>query len=150
MKTKTIIGRQDIADFPELQLESIEVKIDTGAYTSSFHCHSIEVIDVNGKENLRCFFLDPEHEQYDNKEIIFAQFSKKKVRTSNDMMEERYSVITTIKLFEIISQIELTLTERGNMRFPVLLGRKFISKKFIVDSARKNLSARKIKISTNS
>ena len=150
MKTKTIIGRQDIADFPDLQMENIEVKIDTGAYTSSFHCHSIEAIDINGKENLRCFFLDPEHEQYDNKEIIFAQFSKKKVRTSNDMMEERYSVITTIKLFEITSQIELTLTERGNMRFPVLLGRKFISKKFVVDSAKKNLSARKIKISIKS
>jgi hypothetical protein len=39
---KIIIGRKDTADFPQLELEGIVVKTDSGAYTSSFHCHQIE------------------------------------------------------------------------------------------------------------
>jgi hypothetical protein len=144
MKQKILIGRQDTADFPELKLNRIEVKIDTGAYTSSFHCHTIHVISNGGKEKLRCFFLDPGHEQYNNREIIFDRFSLKRIRSSNGLLEERYSVETTIRLFDRIIPLELTLTERGNMRFPVLLGRKFLSGWFVVDSSRKNLSERKI------
>ncbi len=144
MKKRTLIGRQDQADFPELKLEAIEVKIDTGAYTSSFHCHNIEIINIDGIEKLHCFFLDPEHEKYHNKEFIFDHFSKKRVRSSNGSIEERFSVKTTIRLFEKTFPIELTLAERGTMKFPVLLGRKFLSKRFIVDSSKKNLSANSI------
>ena len=142
MKTKLLIGRHDKANFPELSMEQIEVKIDTGAFTSSFHCHNIELIGLEGEKKLHCYFLDPEHDQYHNKEFIFDRFSKKRVRSSNGLMEERYSVETTIELFEEIFPIELTLTERGNMKFPVLLGRKFLSKRFIVDSERTRLSTR--------
>ncbi len=145
MKPRILIGRQDLADFPKLQLDKVEVKIDTGAYTSSFHCHDIEVITLNGTKKLRCFFLDPNHEKYHHKEFIFDRFSLKKVRSSNGQMEERYSIQTSIRLFEQEIPLELTLTERGNMRFPVLLGRKFLSKRFVVDSAKANLSARGIK-----
>lgn len=141
MKKRILIGRQDIADFPDLQLNGIQVKIDSGAYTSSFHCHKIEVLNIDGTEKLRCFFLDPEHDEYIHKEYIFERFSRRKVRSSNNLTEERFSVKTSIKLFNRVRQIELTLTQRGNMRFPVLLGRKFISKKFVVDSSLKNLSA---------
>ncbi|WP_423130594.1 ATP-dependent zinc protease family protein [Gaoshiqia sp. Z1-71] len=144
MKTKILIGRQDIAEFTELQLENIEVKVDTGAYTSSFHCHDIEVINLNGAKKLRCLFLDPEHEKYHHKEFIFDRFSKKKIRSSNGQLEERFCINTTILLFGREMPLELTLTERGQMRFPVLLGRKFLSPRFVVDSSKRNLSAKNV------
>jgi len=87
-------------------------------------------------------FLDPGHERYSSRKIVFERFSLKKVRSSNGLMEERFSVETTIRLFNRMFPIELTLTERGNMRFPVLLGRKFLSRRFVVDPCRKNMSAR--------
>jgi len=142
MKRKFLIGRNDLADFPELHLEDIEIKIDTGAYTSSFHCHNIKLIEVNGINKLQCNFLDPGHAQYHNKEFIFDRFSKRRVRSSNGQLEERYCVVTQIRLFGQDFPIELTLTERGQMKFPVLLGRKFLSKRFLVDSSKKNLSVR--------
>ena len=142
-----VIGREDVADFPLLELEGIEVKIDTGAFTSSFHCHNIELIKTNGTEKLHCSFLDPQHEKYHDKEFIFEAFTLKKVKSSNGQLEERYSITTEIKLFDQLYAIELTLTERGTMKFPVLLGRKFLSKRFVVDSSLKNLSEKgKIKI----
>lgn len=142
-----VIGREDIADFPLLELEGIEVKADTGAFTSSFHCHNIELIKDGETEKLKCLFLDPLHEKYHDKEFLFDSFSLKKVKSSNGHLEERYSITTEIKLFNRIFAVELTLTERGTMKFPVLLGRKFLSKRFVVDSSLRNLSEKgKIKI----
>ncbi|MGQ7869602.1 ATP-dependent zinc protease family protein [Sunxiuqinia sp. sy24] len=147
--SRILIGREDVADFPLLKLEGVEVKSDTGAYTSSFHCHNIELIYVDGKEKLKCHFLDPQHDKYHDKEFIFDSFSLKKVKSSNGLLEERFSISTEMKLFNQVFPIELTLTERGAMKFPVLLGRKFLSKRFIVDSSLRNLSLRgKIKTIT--
>lgn len=146
---RIVIGREDIADFPHLHLEGIEVKSDSGAYTSSFHCHNIELINIDGKQKLKCQFLDPQHEKYHDKEFVFETFELKKVKSSNGQLEERFSIITEIKLFGKLFPIELTLTERGAMKFPVLLGRKFLSKRFVVDSSLTNLSGKgKIKIVT--
>jgi len=133
---KILLGRTDIVDFPNLNLEGIDVKVDTGAYTSSIHCHSIK----EENNQLKCLFLDPKHEKYHKKTLVFSDYKQKKVKSSNGVSQKRYVIKTEIILFNKIRTIELTLTERGSMRFPVLLGRKFLSKKFIVDSSKKNLS----------
>ena len=143
MKTntiKTLIGRTDIADFPKLDLLGIHVKIDTGAYTSSFHCHDIKI------ENniLKCQLLDPEHHKFQDIHFEFSEFSQKKVKSSNGQIENRYLIETEIFIFNQIYPIALTLSERGSMKYPVLLGRKFLSKKFIVDTSKKNVSYKNI------
>lgn len=139
---KTLIGRTDIVDFPKLELFDIDIKVDSGANTSSFHCHSIQ------EENkvLKCQFLDPKHEKYHEKYFIFKDFTQKMIKSSNGITENRYLIKTEILIFNEIHPIELTLTERGSMKFPVLLGRKFLSKKFMVDTAKKNLSFKNIVI----
>ena len=133
---KTLIGRADVADFPLLDLSGIDVKIDTGAYTSSMHCHRIAVRDGR----LYCHFLDPKHPAYHEREVAFDEYKRKVVRSSNGQEEERYLIKTQIRLFGKRYRIELSLTERGSMRFPVLLGRKFVGPKFIVDTTHTNLS----------
>ena len=137
---RIIIGRKDIADFEKLNLYGIEVKIDSGAYTSSFHCHKIEKVLKDGVENIKCNFLDPGHEQYHEKEFCFEQFEIRSVKSSNGMVEERFSIFTEITIFKKVYPIEMTLTERPDMKHPVLLGRKFLSKRFLIDTSRKNLS----------
>ncbi len=138
---KLTIGRSDIADFPGLNLYGIEIKVDTGAYTSSFHCHNIELEN----DVLRCQFLDPEHEKYHEIFFYFKDFSEKLIKSSNGVSEKRFLVKTEILIFNETYPIELSLTERGSMQYPVLLGRKFLSKKFIVDTAMKNISYKKSK-----
>ncbi len=140
MNTKIIIGRKDIADFEELDLYGIEVKVDSGAYTSSFHCHEIKCFTKNGDDWVKCNFLDPDHPKYHEKEFTFKVKKIRQVKSSNGMVEERISIVTEIELFGRKFPIELTLTERTDMKHPVLLGRKFTSKKFLIDTSRKNLS----------
>jgi len=141
LKTKKIIiGRKDVADFDQLDLFGIEVKVDSGAYTSSFHCHKIEKIIKNDRDWVKCNFLDPDHPQFHEKEFSFEIFKIRKIKSSNGIVEERLSIITEIIIFERKYPIELTLTERTDMKHPVLLGRKFLSKRFLIDTSRKNLS----------
>lgn len=125
-----MIGRFDRADFPELHLKNISVKIDTGAYTSSIHCENIK--EEEGV--LKCTFLDEEHPHYNGREFTFADYDVVFVKSSNGIVQKRYQIQTKIILFERIFKISLSLSARQEMRFPVLVGRKFITKKFIVDT----------------
>lgn len=138
---RIIIGRKDIADFESLQLYGIEVKIDTGAYTSSFHCHKIYRFQKDDEDWVSCNFLDPDHPKYHEKEFKFKVHKIRKVKSSNGTVEERIAIKTSILLFDRQFPIELTLTERTDMKHPVLLGRKFISRRFLVDVSQKNLSS---------
>lgn len=130
-KERIIIGRRDKADFPQLELEGIDVKIDSGAYTSSFHCHQIQQFTQNGKERVKCFFLDPEHHLYHEKELVFDVHKIRRVKSSNGQVEERISIKTEIELFGNNYPIELTLTERTDMRYPVLLEENSFRKSFL-------------------
>ncbi|MFT4755248.1 MAG: hypothetical protein ACI840_000008 [Ulvibacter sp.] len=135
---KRNIGRIDKADFPLLNLFDVEVKIDTGAYTSSIHCENLKVED----NYLKCNFLDEEHPNYHEKEIIFDNYDVKVVKSSNGQTQARYRILTEISLFGHTYPIFLTLSDRLEMRYPVLLGRKFLIKKFNVDINKTNLSFR--------
>lgn len=127
---KRLIGRFDRADFPDLHLDDISIKIDTGAYNSSIHCDNIKEEDGI----LRCTFLDEEHPLYNGKEFSFSDYDVVFVKSSNGIVQKRYLIQTTIKLFNQVHKISLSLSARQEMRFPVLLGRKFLTKKFIVDT----------------
>ncbi|KGL64142.1 ATP-dependent zinc protease [Polaribacter sp. Hel1_85] len=137
---KLTIGRIDKADFPELILEDIDVKIDSGAYTSSIHCSNIEEISTNNESFIRFKLLDPEHDFYNNKEFTFKKYSSKLVKSSNGISEKRFLIATEIEIFNTNFPIHLTLSERKDMKFPILLGRKFLNKKFVIDTAKKDLS----------
>lgn len=133
---KKIIGRTDVADFPKLGLFQVDVKIDTGAYTSAIHCSQIEEKD----QKLYCTFYSAGHPNFSGKQVIFDSYSKTDVKSSNGFKENRFKVKSSIILFGKTYTINLTLSTRDDMKFPVLLGRHFLNKKFLVDVSQQNLS----------
>ncbi len=146
MKNKIIIGRKDKANLPSLGLKNLDIKMDTGAYTSAIHCHRIEKKEKNGKEVVEFTLLDPSHPQYQDKPFSVEKFHEKLIKNSFGTAEKRYVIETDILLFGKKYPIELSLSARGEMKFPILIGRRFLMGKFIVDSARYDLSyKRKLK-----
>ena len=133
-KKKKIIGRLEKADFPTLGLEEIEVKIDTGAFTSSIHCSDIKEVD----SKLHCKFLDESHPAYNHKELIFENYEMTAIKSSNGISENRYQIELIMIFGKKTYEIQLTLTDRAEMKYPVLLGRKFLQGKFIVDVSKTN------------
>ena len=146
MRKKTTIGRKDKASFPELGLTHIDIKVDTGAFTSAMHCHKIEVKKIDGVKVLHYTLLDPSHSQYDNKEFSTDQFREKRIKNSFGVSEKRFVIETKIVLFATRYTIELSLSRRGEMRFPILIGRRFLMGRFIVDPSKYDLSFKRPKV----
>lgn len=121
-----VIGRREHVSFPEFGLTNIEAKIDTGAYTCAIHCRYISLGLHNDKEMLTVKFLN-------NKLHYFENFTRKKIRNSFGEMEERFIIKTLISIGRKKIKTSISLTDRGNMRYPVLIGRKLLKGKFIVD-----------------
>lgn len=89
---------------------------------------------------VRFYLLDPDHPEYENKLYSSAVGNVRKVKSSNGIIEERVSVKTKMNLYDRIYTIELTLADRSHMKYPVLIGRKFLRNKFIVDVSKKYLT----------
>ena len=135
-----VIGRKDRVDFPRLRLYGIDAKIDTGAYTSAIHCHNIKLIDKDGEEKVRFNLLDSSRPSYNNKKFTLQVYGRRKIKNSFGQVEQRYIVKTKILLFGELFDIELSLTDRSKMEYPVLLGRKVLRNRFLVNVAQTNLS----------
>lgn len=125
-----IIGRKERINFTGLHLEGVLVKIDTGAYTSSIHCSKI--IREDG-DKVSCVFLEPGTPGYTGEMLSFDVEREVIVKSSNGTGEKRSMIRTEIMLFGEAHEIYLTLTNRNDMRYPVLLGRRFLRGKFLVD-----------------
>ena len=135
-----IIGRVDKADFPELGLKNINIKVDTGAYTSSIHSHHIKEVESNGEKYIEFVVLDPSYPKFKDKVFKVKNYKEKSIKSSFGNIEKRFIIKTNIVVFEQTYQIELSLSKRSEMRYPILLGRKFLNKKFMVNTTQKNLS----------
>lgn len=123
----------------------MDIKMDTGAYTSAIHCHKIEKKEKDGKEVLVFSLLDPSHPQYQDQEFSVEKYFEKRIKSSFGSSEKRYVIETDVMLFGQKYAIELSLSKRGEMKFPILIGRKFLMGKFIVDPSKYNLSYKKRK-----
>lgn len=133
---KRTLGRVDKFDFPKLDLYEIDVKMDTGAYTSAIHCSTI----IEENNSLRCVFYSKGHPNFSSKEVTFTEYSFTNVKSSNGIKENRYKVKSEVIIFGKTYKINLTLSTRDDMRFPVLIGRQFLKRKFLVDVDLQNLS----------
>lgn len=126
-----IIGRSETVSFPNLGIDAIKVKVDTGADTSSLHATRIKVVRKDGVEELTCHLagVGP---------FKFKDFQQKKVKSSNGATQQRFMVKIIMKLGGKTYRTAFTLTNRSKMRYPILLGKRFLRGKFLVDVATKN------------
>lgn len=131
-----ILGRYDRVDLPELGLSNIHAKIDTGAYSCSLHCSKAEVIN----KNLEFILLDEEHPEFTGMKFVFKKFEQREIKNSFGEAEMRYIIKTKIRIFKRLINAEFSLSNRGNLKFPVLLGRKILRQRFLIDVTKKDLS----------
>ena len=105
--------------------------MDTGAYSPSLHCHEISINTAGTEVYVK--LLDSNYEMYDGNLRTFKISKISEVKSSNGSVENRIFIKTTITMFNKDYEAEISLTDRSSMQFPMLLGRKFIQDKFLVD-----------------
>jgi len=131
-----ILGRSDRVDLPGLGLTDIHAKVDTGAFTSSLHCSRAEIVE--GK--LEFILLDEEHPEFTGMKFTFEKFKKREIKNSFGEAEQRFVIKTTITIHNRTYKAEFSLSDRDKLRFPVLLGRKILRHRFLIDVTEKDLS----------
>lgn len=131
-----ILGRSDRVDLPGLGLTDIHAKIDTGAYTSSLHCSSARLVD--GK--LEFVLLDDEHPEFTGMKFTFDEYDQRQIKNSFGHAELRFIIKTTVKIHGRTFKTQFSLSDRDNLKFPILLGRRVLKNRFLIDVAKQDVS----------
>ena len=134
-----VIGNLETVDIEELHLVALDAKIDTGADSCSMHCDDIE---VKGKKVI--FTLHDEvHPAYHGKRLTMPLHKIRRVKSSNGKSEERVFIKTMLKLGCKTYETEISLTNRENMKYPMLIGKRFLSHRYLVDVSHKYMTKEK-------
>lgn len=161
---KKTIGRLEYINIPELGLNNVVAKIDTGAYRGAIHATDIqEVVGDSGKKELHFSVLDfytdnmanlddteptestestESPESADIPELkktshVVTDYKEKKFRGTKTDLHDRYVIPITIEIAGESLEAELSLTDRRELRYPVLIGRRALKHRFLVDVNKK-------------
>lgn len=128
-KPLTTVGRAERISFPTADLFNVPAKVDTGAYRSSVWAR-----DIVEREGVLYFKLLGEKTA--GKEMQTTKFEIVEVENSFGHKEKRYSVYLSVVLVGRRVHTNFTLANRSSKTYPVLLGRKLLRGKFIVDVSK--------------
>jgi len=137
------LGWREWVALPELGLTHIKAKVDTGARTSALHAFSHRTFHERGVLMVR-FRIHPVQRRTDiEQECVAEVIDKRTVSDSGGHREKRLVIATPVELGGRRWEIEMTLTNRDNMQFRMLLGRTAISGNYVVDPGRSYLVGHK-------
>lgn len=136
MKNKKIVGRKEIISIVDLHLVDLDAKVDTGADSNALHCDDIEI-----ENNIVHFtLLDEIHPAYHGKRLSLPLYKLKKVKSSNGETQLRPSIKVSVLFMGKRYKSVISLTNRADMKFPMLIGRRFLKDRFLVDVSKEYLS----------
>jgi len=144
-KEKRVIGRKERIHFVDFGLRNLIAKIDTGAYSSSLHCHIMGITTKEGEEYIKFVPLVYKNKVKNSPVIVTKVTKKKLVKSSSGHTEERYFVKLEVQMNGHSVKTEFSLTDRSSMRHTILLGRKFLKGNYVVDVSRKFVFSKKKK-----
>jgi len=128
-ESKAIIGRVERVWLPDLLPEEhsgVLAKVDTGADSGALHCTFVRYLE--DEDIVEYQALDEDHDI-----VRTNEFTRVRTRSSNGETQRRFRVKSRIVIRENEYPIEITLTDRSDMKYDMILGWKFIADKFLID-----------------
>lgn len=134
---KVIIGRSEVLTFLGTDAVNVPAKTDTGAYRSAVHASNILVRE----DGILTFELLGGHPVCGSMSRVIEAEAYKQVTVANSFghQEERFEVKLKVKLGPKIFHAQFTLADRSKKIYPILLGRKLLNHRFLVDSSETSL-----------
>ncbi len=130
MKQPDIIGRAERIDLLDLDIAGVPAKIDTGADSSAIWVSAVR----EKADGLHCVFFGPDSPHYTGKTIIFPKdYGTTRVANSFGQKELRYKLKLGIRVKGKLIRATFTLSDRSLKTYPILLGRRLLKGKFLVD-----------------
>ena len=133
--SRIVVGWREWVALPQAGVDWVKAKIDTGARSSAIHAFDLESYDVDGQEWVR-FSIHPwQRSDEDVAELSLPVLDRREVRSSNGQTEQRYAVVLDVTLAGRTLTTVMTLSNRDEMGFRMLIGREALERGFLVDSA---------------
>lgn len=126
------LGWRELVQLPELGLFGVPAKIDTGARTSSLHATILEEFERDGARLVRFAVDFPQQHVRQVCEAVHIDW--RGITSSNGETQRRRIIKTPLKIGRLTFRAEISLADRSDMRFPMLIGRSSLRRRFVVDS----------------
>ncbi|WP_431806141.1 ATP-dependent zinc protease family protein [Microbacterium paraoxydans] len=140
--SNTLTGWREWVTLPDLGVDWIKAKIDTGARTSSLHAFDVHEFERDGEAWVR-FRVKPWQDSQDDAVVVECPVhDRRAVRSSSGHAQERLVVRLIIRLVDREVLAEVTLSNRDEMGFRMLIGREALRQGYVVDPARSFLGGR--------
>ena len=143
-KPMETVGWRELVHLSELGLHAIPAKIDTGARTSSLHAAVLEEVEREGQRYVRFAVDFPEQKVRQVCEAVHVDV--RGITSSNGETQYRYVIKTPLKIGSIVFRAEISLADRSDMKFPMLIGRSSLRRRFVVDSGHSWLQTPELKV----
>jgi hypothetical protein len=130
-----IFGICEYVSIPELGLDNVLAKIDTGAYSGALHCSKIEEI-IRESDRKKVLRFTPSDNHSNTMEL--TRYVKSYVRSSSGHRAKRYLFDTDIVIKGVTYSARIGLSDRSDMNYEILIGRRFLSQNNILVDARIN------------
>ena len=126
------VGWRELVALPDLGLKGLPAKIDSGARTSSLHGTVLEEFRRDGEKFVRFEVQFPQHHVKQVCEAVHVDV--RGITSSNGETQLRYVIKTPLTIGEETFRAEISLADRSDMKFPMLIGRSALRRRFLVDS----------------
>ncbi|RXZ64992.1 ATP-dependent zinc protease [Pelagerythrobacter rhizovicinus] len=127
-----VVGWRELVALPELGLTAVPAKIDTGARTSSLHATVLDRFERDGADYVRFAVDFGRHHVRQVCEAIHVD--RRGITSSNGETQMRLIVKTPMRIGAVEFRAEISLADRSDMQFPLLIGRTALRRRFVVDS----------------
>ncbi len=132
IKPMPIVGWRELVHLPELGLHALPAKIDTGARTSSLHATVLDEFERDGEKYVRFAVDFPQ--QHVRQVCEAVHIDRRGITSSNGETQWRMVIKTPLKIGNLSFRAEISLADRSDMKFPMLIGRSALRRRFVVDS----------------
>lgn len=133
--THNILGYIESVELPALGVEC-HAKVDTGAATSSLHADTIEEFDRDGELWVRFHVHFNKHTARIDQACEVKIFDQRMITSSNGHSAKRYILRTQMNIGGLEFETEISLSHRGSMKYPMLIGRAAMTGRFLVDISK--------------
>ncbi len=120
-RKKMMIGWRETISLPDLGIHQFKAKIDTGALTTALHATNITRLEIDGREFVR--FLPDHGVLEDVEECTLPALHRRNITNTSGIPEERFIVATVLQIGTRRARVEISLTDRSDMKFPIIIGR---------------------------